>query len=868
MKVMKFNLALRALHVIASPEGAKQSPICLGIAPALTRLAMTIAILALATACQSNGNGISSASNKMWSGFLEGKTIEVSSQVGGRITKIAVQEGDSVQQGQLLATIDDEFVRLRIDAADANVAAAQAQLALLQLGARPEEIRRAEARVEQARAAFVAASQTVSDTEAIRANPQALVIAKTDAETRATAATQQLTAAAKQAQAADLEAHFWEDQSRMAEEGVDVKLPGGRVLHFDTPSARLAYVQDEWNKAGNRAWQAWAAVDAANANALIANSNFKDTSDQLTNPIALDARVNQARAARDKATANLQAAEAALQVLGEGASPAQLLAARATLDQARAARATLDKELARYQITAPNAGIVTRVAYRAGEIVAPSLSIVRLSIEGELKLRVFVSIGQIEKIRIGAPATIFVSELNNRKLSGTVATIADRAEFTGRQAQTDSERNAQLLAVEIAVKDAGNQVKAGMPANAVFGEASSGIQINLPAILNRAESLTFSGSLETKQTHVAAELAARVTAVRVNRGDTLKRGDVLIELDDSTIKTSLSEADAATRAAQSNLDQVNEKARPGTMALAEAGVAQANAELKAANAALDGANSTLKSPQELLAQVHIWEGKVVAAQADVKRAEATLAGIKSQVDVAVNDQSMSGKTRLAILQAQQQGAEIGLSAAQTSLNGTQRVLALYRQMVDTPLEILATQRNAANQVKAAEAGLQVAQAELDIAKRGPQKEAVTLAEARLHAAQANFKSVQAQAKRFTITSPIEGKVVGRSVEPGETVRAGNPLITIADTRELEMTVYVPIRNIGAVKVGQAAKLKVPSLAGKTFDAKVTYIAPEAEFKPANIYNSKERSEMVFAVRVTVQNPNDELVAGLPADATF
>ncbi|MBI5032066.1 MAG: HlyD family efflux transporter periplasmic adaptor subunit [Chloroflexi bacterium] len=830
--------------------------------------ALVVMILLFVPACQaSNGNG--SASNNVWSGFLEGKTVEVSAEVAGRITKIAVQEGDVVKQGQPLVAIDDEFMRLRIDAADANVAAAEAQLALLQAGARSEDIQRAQARVDQARLALIAASQVVTDTEAIRANPQALIVAKTDAEAKVIAATQQLTATVLQAQAADLETRFWEDQNQSLEHGVDIRLPTGAILHFDTPTARLVFARDQWNQAGNRAWLAWSAVESAQANATIATSSLKDISDQLTNPIALDNRVNQARAARDKAAANLQAAQAALTVLQEGASQAQIQTAKAALDQARAARATLDKESARYQITAPSTGIVTRVAYRAGEIVAPGLSIVRLSIDGDLKLRVFVSFGQIEKIRVGDPATIFVGESNDRKLSGTVTHIADRAEFTGRQAQTDSERNAQLVAVEIALKDADAQIKAGMPANVVFGTVSPNVEFKLPTLIDQTQSLTFSGSLETKQTRVSAELGGRVTHVRVNRGATVKAGDLIVELDDATIKSSMTEANATVTTAQSNLDQVNEKARPGTMALAESGVTQAEADRQAANAALDHANRAIKSPQEMLTQLHVWEGKVAAAQGDLEKAKATLAGIKNQLQIAQNDQSNSGKLRYAILQKQQQAAEAGLVAAQATLDGNQRVVALYKQMIDNPLELIAAQHGAANQVKTAEAGIAVAQADLVIAKRGPQKEAVALAEAKLRAAQANLRIAQAQVNRFTITSPIAGQIIDRNIEPGETVRAGMPLITIADARELEMTVYVPIRNVGAIKPGQMIYgLYVPSIPTADFVAKVSFISPEAEFKPANIYNSKERSEMVFAVRVTVQNGDNLLKAGLPADVTF
>ena len=833
--------------------------------PLKTLLAMTILVLLLAAACQSSNNN--ATTNAVWSGFLEGKSIDVSSEVGGRITQIAAQEGDTVKPGQPLVTLDDEFVRLHIDAADANVAAAQAQVALLEAGARPEDIQKAQARVDQANAAYLAASQAVTDTEAIRANPQTLLIAQADAQTRALAATSQLTATVKQAEAADLENQFWADQNKSMEEGNDIRLPNGTTLHFDTSSTRLSYARDQWSQAGNRAWQAWASVDSAKANATMASKNLQDLTDQLNNPIALDARVSQARAARDKAAANLAAAQAALQILRDGASAAQIQSARAALDQAQAARATLDKELARYQITAPSAGVVTRIAYRVGEIVAPNLSIVQLSVDQELKLRIFVSFGQLDKVQVGDTATLFVSESNNTKLTGTVTNIADRAEFTARQAQTDNERNAQLVAVEITVNDSNHQAKAGMPANVVFGPASQGIQITLPDLLKR-DALTFSGSLEAKQTRIAAELGGRVVAVRADLGDAIKKGDALIDLDDASYKSSQIEADAMVRVAQSNLDQVNEPARPSTIALADAGIAQANADLLAATAALNSANQTLKSPQDILTLLHLAEGKVAAAQGDVARAQATVASIKSQVDIAANDQSYSGKTRLAILQKQKDAADASLLAAQATLIGNKRVLELDQQWVNNPLEILASQHSAANQVKTAQAGVVIAQTDLAIAKRGPQKEAVAVAEAKLHAAQANQKIVQAQSRRYAIASPLAGTVVARNTEPGETARAGAPLLTIADTRELEMTVYVPINNLDAVKMGQTVQLTSPTLSGKVFSGKVTYIAADAEFKPANIYNSKERSEMVFAVRVTVPNPNDELKAGLPADVKF
>ena len=389
-----------------------------------------------------------------------------------------------------------------------------------------------------------------------------------------------------------------------------------------------------------------------------------------------------------------------------------------------------------------------------------------------------------------------------------------------------------------------------------------------PLKADTKDSLVFSGTLEARQTRIAPEIGARVTDVRVKKGDLIKTGDVLLILDDSTLQKTLSEAESAVRAAQANLDQVKQAARPGAIALAQAGIAQAQVELDAAKRALDDANRVLASPQELVAQVHVWEGKVQASQGEVGQAQAALASAKTQAEDAQKDQSMFGKFRLAAMQAQHQAAEATLAAAQANLAGNQRVLDLYREMLKNPLELVAAQHAAANQVKIAEAGLQVARAELDIVQRPAQTEAVAFAQAKLDAAQANLKWVQTQHKRYTITSPMNGTVLDRTIDPGETARAGAPALTIADTSELQMTLYVPIRNLKSVRVGQTVNIRVPSLPGKQFSGKITFISPQGEFKPANLYNSQERSEMVFSVRVMVENGAQDLKAGLPADAVL
>jgi HlyD family secretion protein len=424
---------------------------------------LLLLVAASSMGCQA-ANG---TANGTFAGFLEGDKIEVAAEVGGRAVNVGAQQGDWVQAGQLLVTLDDDLTRARVAAADANIAAAEAQLALLEAGPRAEDLRRAEAGVVKARAGLDAATQALSDTMGIRNNPQTLLIAQAQADMRAQVAQQQLMAAAAQAQSADEINRFLEQQTRMLWDGFDIYLPGGK-LHYDAPGRVQIMSQEEWQKAGNTAWQAWAGVQQAQANATAADANLKDISDQIANPIALDGRVDQARGAKDRAQAALQAAEAALRVLRDGASPAQIHQARAAVDQARAARATLDQGLTHYQINAPQAGTVTQVYYRTGEVVVPGAPLVRLSVAGDLTLRVYVPMSTLDKVRVDSSVLVQVDGMEDGTFQGIVRRIGDRAEFTGRQPQTDSERNAQLVVVEIAIKNPDPALKPGMPATVSF----------------------------------------------------------------------------------------------------------------------------------------------------------------------------------------------------------------------------------------------------------------------------------------------------------------------------------------------------------------------------------------------------------------
>src|SRR5579859_544427 len=119
-----------------------------------------------------------------------------------------------------------------------------------------------------------------------------------------------------------------------------------------------------------------------------------------------------------------------------------------------------------------------------------------------------------------------------------------------------------------------------------------------------------------------------------------------------------------------------------------------------------------------------------------------------------------------------------------------------------------------------------------------------------------------------ITSPIDGTVMERLIEPGELAAPGGPLMTVADLESLTVTVYVPEDRYGEVYLGKTYPVKVDSFPDETFVGKVSHIADQAEFTPRNVQTIDGRKSTVFAIKLDLQPSGGKLKPGMPADVTF
>jgi HlyD family secretion protein len=140
-----------------------------------------------------------------------------------------------------------------------------------------------------------------------------------------------------------------------------------------------------------------------------------------------------------------------------------------------------------------------------------------------------------------------------------------------------------------------------------------------------------------------------------------------------------------------------------------------------------------------------------------------------------------------------------------------------------------------------------------------------LAAAQQQQTSAALRTAEARLRDTVLYAPLSGVVLRKNVEGGETVTAGAAVFTIGDMESPWVKVYVKEDKLGRVKLGQKAAVSVDSYPGKVYDSVVTYISSEAEFTPKNVQTKEERVKLVFGVKVSVKNVDDELKPGMPAD---
>ena len=170
--------------------------------------------------------------------------------------------------------------------------------------------------------------------------------------------------------------------------------------------------------------------------------------------------------------------------------------------------------------------------------------------------------------------------------------------------------------------------------------------------------------------------------------------------------------------------------------------------------------------------------------------------------------------------------------------------------------------------EAALAGVESAQQRLALLKEGPRQQDIDRAAAQLAASEAAQRLAQQQLDDSRLLSPVDGMISVRLAEAGEVVGAGSPVLRIAATARPWVRAYLPESQLSQVKLGQAVEVRVDGLPDAVFPGRLSYISPKAEFTPKTVETRELRVDLVYRIKVTLDNPQGQLKQGMPADVSL
>ena len=157
---------------------------------------------------------------------------------------------------------------------------------------------------------------------------------------------------------------------------------------------------------------------------------------------------------------------------------------------------------------------------------------------------------------------------------------------------------------------------------------------------------------------------------------------------------------------------------------------------------------------------------------------------------------------------------------------------------------------------------------LALLRAGSRPERVRQARAEVSTARAALAAAEANATDLVLLSPVAGVVFERYAEAGEVLTPGSPALTVGQVSRPWVRVFLPARNVARIRLGQSAAITLDGAPGRKYPGTVTVINPRAEFTPRAALTEEEREDLMFGVRIDVQDSTGAVKPGLPATAVL
>ncbi len=167
----------------------------------------------------------------------------------------------------------------------------------------------------------------------------------------------------------------------------------------------------------------------------------------------------------------------------------------------------------------------------------------------------------------------------------------------------------------------------------------------------------------------------------------------------------------------------------------------------------------------------------------------------------------------------------------------------------------------------ARARVAAANATRQLLEEGPRQEEIDAARFRLQKAEAELAQARVALADTRLQTPADGIVLSRVVEEGAMVQAGSSVFSLALGKPVYVRAYVSEPNLGKVGPGTRVVVTTDS-SGREYPAQVGFVSPQAEFTPKSVQTPGLRTELVYRLRILVQEPDEQLLQGMPVTVTL
>jgi HlyD family secretion protein len=353
--------------------------------------------------------------------------------------------------------------------------------------------------------------------------------------------------------------------------------------------------------------------------------------------------------------------------------------------------------------------------------------------------------------------------------------------------------------------------------------------------------IVVSGNIELTQVDIAFKTSGRLIERKVTEGDVVQKGMVIASLDREQL---LHQRDTATAA-----------------------LATAQAQLAESESALNWQRETMQADMQLrnadlsAAQSQLLQLQNGARPQEIQQATAAVAAAQSQYDQAKKDWERA--------QTLYKNDDISTSQYDQFRARFENTEANLRQVKEQAGLVQAGPRSetiesAKAQVDKARASLRVGQANSIETKRREQD--IVARRGDIERAKAQIALIDSQLADTIAVSPINGLVLVKAADVGEVLAPGTSVVTVGDIDHPWLRAYIREQDLGRVKLGDKVKVTTDSFPGKVYDGQVSFISSDAEFTPKQIQTAEERVKLVYRIKIDVDNSRHELKSNMPADA--